>query len=615
MRCPLQRGARCVLPAAASGAAFALLSASFWYNEYATPDAAAPPGASLLTARYASPVRLREWAAAAEEEAAAVAWRTAVSGHSPSNASCSAWPPQTANASQYQEPTPTPTQRNLTAAANAQGSLPAILCPVDAAVVQGVPFSGNISSVEVFSAAGAEWAARRLAPLGAQRQQRCWAEYHACSSCCMGCNDARRSAQSIFCSSAKRGKVCQGTDRFVDELPQLHSVLAQAPRALQCAWNGYRMALLRGEGAPGGPSLRRQPDRGGTNLTAVWEAALTALPLWGVDLVTTHPRVSQQPRGILAVLPLRRMAVRGLANYGHWLAEAFGPLLFATERLASPELPVALVPALALQCEYDARRKRRVCSNKSHRAKARIKQSYESIYDMPSGAGLPWLADFAPAPPEMGFHQLAVACGRCPPQWHVAGLLGTVRRWLQRRYRLSFAPRPSRDPGAPRRLLMIQRRPNGSRWIANFPAAAAAAADDGWQVDTAELWRRCGYGGLVPSLIQGADVIAGMHGADLAYALTLARPRTAVAEIVPEAYAAHDPWYAFQGVAAGAILVRWVIPDGSLNYTARTAEEIDSLARAVAGRPNYWRKLPCNVTLALDGWRRMLRIAVQLVTG
>eukprot|EP01062_Namystynia_karyoxenos_P006419 TRINITY_DN12248_c2_g1_i1.p1 TRINITY_DN12248_c2_g1~~TRINITY_DN12248_c2_g1_i1.p1 ORF type:complete len:623 (+),score=145.20 TRINITY_DN12248_c2_g1_i1:55-1923(+) len=269
-------------------------------------------------------------------------------------------------------------------------------------------------------------------------------------------------------------------------------------------------------------------------------------------------------------------------NMAHWLGELMAPLLHAA-RLQNSEYVLPLVPicpgrkggrkmrggSAAHMLVCTAERIAPAAEPFTHLGAASATNLPETkfVSALPGFLGMPWVSDIAPpqaAADGICLPRVVIACPlrHCPTPKYLASQMPTFQRWLSRRYGLSFAPPPPPAPGpAPRRrLLLLVRKPGGTRFVVNHPELAAAAVERGWEVETLHVWRARGAYGNFSVAFQRCDVVASMHGADLALGLALMRQGTVAVEILLAHAVAEDPFYVFQGAGAGVHVLRWLLP-------------------------------------------------------
>eukprot|EP01065_Artemidia_motanka_P000970 TRINITY_DN10455_c0_g1_i1.p1 TRINITY_DN10455_c0_g1~~TRINITY_DN10455_c0_g1_i1.p1 ORF type:complete len:525 (+),score=70.76 TRINITY_DN10455_c0_g1_i1:138-1712(+) len=308
-------------------------------------------------------------------------------------------------------------------------------------------------------------------------------------------------------------------------------------------------------------------------------------------------------------------------NMAHWLGEIMGPLLDAA-RNANSDAVLPLVPICP------GRRSSRRFGHPAHNMACvaqRIRpaqqpyphlgatpggqeQATEFVSLLPDFLGMPWIADATAVElPREACLNVTIACPwrHCPTPKYLASIMPLYQRWLARKYQYSYTP-PA--PSARRRLLLMVRKPGGTRYIENHPALAAAAEQAGWIVDTVHVWRaRKAYGNL-SALLQSADVVASMHGADIALALILLRQGTVAIEVLLSHAFLEDPFYVFQGAGAGVHVLRWAIPPSAVpqwrNFSVPEGRVKDV---------NSWRRQRIEFTLPTAGWADALTAARLLL--
>eukprot|EP01062_Namystynia_karyoxenos_P009587 TRINITY_DN1338_c1_g1_i5.p1 TRINITY_DN1338_c1_g1~~TRINITY_DN1338_c1_g1_i5.p1 ORF type:complete len:613 (+),score=151.13 TRINITY_DN1338_c1_g1_i5:61-1899(+) len=197
------------------------------------------------------------------------------------------------------------------------------------------------------------------------------------------------------------------------------------------------------------------------------------------------------------------------------------------------------------------------------------------------------------------------------------------QRHLARRYGWSFTPRPANHSAHPSMLLLL-RRPGGSRVLRNPQEVAAVAHAEGMCVSAVRP-DRMRLSELI-SALQGADVLAAVHGAEIA-AMTFLRNASVVVEAVPDIYADGDGFFVAQQAAGGLSLVRWRIPISTLHYWGNE-ERCNQAGRRGTGACVClipWRKgiklwdffrhrgTRGYVQLPSGGWREVVRAARDLL--
>eukprot|EP01062_Namystynia_karyoxenos_P045414 TRINITY_DN33706_c0_g1_i1.p1 TRINITY_DN33706_c0_g1~~TRINITY_DN33706_c0_g1_i1.p1 ORF type:complete len:662 (+),score=40.94 TRINITY_DN33706_c0_g1_i1:90-2075(+) len=318
----------------------------------------------------------------------------------------------------------------------------------------------------------------------------------------------------------------------------------------------------------------------------------------------------------IILIPIKYYTVRAMReNFGHWLSSIFVPTLLAAWGAKGAVWPI-LLPG---------------CGARSSRCRSStVFQAYygygESLRSLPERMGLPWLRELSAPPASLeeatGGWRLYAVCERCPPQERLAAAMPQLRQWLAHLYP-SLTFEPSRPPA--RRLVLLNRRRHGARWISNAHELAEVGSAMGVASEVLDVAAPCSYGGQLAAQLNAADIVIGFNGADLGFAAVLQRPGSALVEVIDRVYAYQDAWELFQGRFGSDLRVlRLVLSHESITYHADTR---DALAehKQVAARtrqslsqcsPEFnrsfnllcWRFLPSTVAVPVHLWRQLLSV-------
>eukprot|EP01062_Namystynia_karyoxenos_P052534 TRINITY_DN42103_c0_g1_i1.p1 TRINITY_DN42103_c0_g1~~TRINITY_DN42103_c0_g1_i1.p1 ORF type:complete len:720 (+),score=94.87 TRINITY_DN42103_c0_g1_i1:55-2160(+) len=311
-----------------------------------------------------------------------------------------------------------------------------------------------------------------------------------------------------------------------------------------------------------------------------------------------HARCRQWVFGAAVVLP--QPAFPGLiaSNLGHWLFELVAGVAAAAEgaRLAAAEQPTYIFwPQQPSQ--------------------------WEAATALPRRAGGVLLA----ALDALVSRRVVLGTGLCLEQafWAPSAPgtpIGSMRRELggATRGRVPPPPVPRLPRGERRGLLLLVRRPGGSRYLANWRDLAAAAEADGWRVH-APLSGGASVVDRLHAVVEAAahcELLAALHGSELALA-ALWRRGGFVLEIChwPPC---PDQWFAAAS-RGHAHFARWQLPATSVHWGNTTAAitraaGMDVTADREAAAFELARRRPSSVDVPISAWRTVLAFATALLS-
>eukprot|EP01062_Namystynia_karyoxenos_P038879 TRINITY_DN28260_c0_g2_i1.p1 TRINITY_DN28260_c0_g2~~TRINITY_DN28260_c0_g2_i1.p1 ORF type:complete len:664 (+),score=84.69 TRINITY_DN28260_c0_g2_i1:96-2087(+) len=338
-------------------------------------------------------------------------------------------------------------------------------------------------------------------------------------------------------------------------------------------------------------------------------------------------RQAGRPERRLLLLVVKPVAIRAVAeNFGHWLSAVLVPLLVAAWGSPGPVWPVLL-----RGCSHKSAV--RGCSHRRVVSAAVIGDG--GVLGMSAHLGVPWVREIGthPKPGEdVGYWRLVLACEGCPPQERLAAKMPMLRQWLALRYpQYSFAPLPPAE-GRRRRLLLLNRMPHGSRWIRNHEELLSISRGRGFETHLFNVAKACSYAAELGPLMNGADLVVGINGADLGFAAVMQRPGAAMVEIIDSVYAYVDGWELFQGMFGSGIKAwRAVIPHGQVEYPPpgpdahstvnRMAQRVRRTTWACAPEsnrtfmPGCWRFLPSYFDISSELWNALLDSVLAALSG
>eukprot|EP01062_Namystynia_karyoxenos_P068102 TRINITY_DN6238_c0_g3_i1.p1 TRINITY_DN6238_c0_g3~~TRINITY_DN6238_c0_g3_i1.p1 ORF type:complete len:877 (+),score=203.00 TRINITY_DN6238_c0_g3_i1:111-2741(+) len=304
-----------------------------------------------------------------------------------------------------------------------------------------------------------------------------------------------------------------------------------------------------------------------------------------------HPTVvrgdaSTGCRRTLAYALLWPLYVRPWAehNYAHFLGDVWHWLfqlvdLYGRRTGLGPELPVIFFP----------------------------ENSTDRLSTFPRKTGFPAmvLRDIAPMLVAAGQLGEGRSCVRelfvdCPVP-SVFRPYGAFQQHLTRRYGWIFTPHPADRQQNPVMLLLL-RRPGGSRVLQNPQQVTDIAHEKGWCVRALRS-DRARLSDIIEAL-QGSDALAAAHGAELAF-MTFLRNASIVIEAIPELYADYDGYYVEQARAGALTLLRWRLPPSSVTYWGNQVPCTREGNRGPLGHSPCWCLVQWkpNVVLEWDVWR------------
>ncbi|KAJ9467400.1 hypothetical protein DIPPA_14680 [Diplonema papillatum] len=300
-------------------------------------------------------------------------------------------------------------------------------------------------------------------------------------------------------------------------------------------------------------------------------------------------------------------------NVAHWLAEIFGVLLHAAKLLNARKV-IPLIPNCPIRFPGPTKICRPYVVGYQPLPLPHLKATYfpegtNWLFDAPRRYDIPFLNDMTFVPQ---FDPTAVTCFRrvvmgcpppraCPAPKYFSTIQPLYQAFLRSQYGLDYT-QPA-DPG--RVLYLVNRRPLGSRYIANAAEMVDAAREKGWDAGGLELWDTKGLPfWKAAQRLQRAAVVAGMHGADLGYAIIFLRRGSVVVETLLRHASREDPWYVYQAHGARVHAVRWLVDHRQVPEWAN--QSVETQTERYSNNIS-WRRKATNFTLPLDGWARVLR--------
>ena len=221
--------------------------------------------------------------------------------------------------------------------------------------------------------------------------------------------------------------------------------------------------------------------------------------------------------------------------------------------------------------------------------------------------GIPWLSKLTAAPrfasnDTVCIERFFVGCPQpmhCPAPKYVQSVMPLMRSWLQQYGGLQYG---RLLPDQKNNLVIINRKPGGTRYIANTNDLVAIAAAEGWN-----SFVSVGSYNLMLTHIQQASLTASFHGADLALAMLFKRDFSAIIEILLNQGRREDPWYLYQANGASLKIIRWILHHTQVPEWVNEPEEVQR--RGKYKNRLSWRRKSINFTLPLESWRTVLQTA------
>jgi len=197
-----------------------------------------------------------------------------------------------------------------------------------------------------------------------------------------------------------------------------------------------------------------------------------------------------------------------------------------------------------------------------------------------------------------------------PAAFPIAGTMQEFMEVSRMRLRIPTLALPS-VPSAPLRVLMLERKPGGTRAFAgDWVAYKTEAERQGWEFTTLRA-------PVVPFIevaraVGKAHLVGGIHGADLAIPGFLAGPGAVILEIRLGAKIMRhiDDWYINYGFTGGNHVMNWLLPENATHVPAALVEQLakpHTQPKEVAAVGERLKRIPSVTTLPLEGWQRVLR--------
>eukprot|EP01065_Artemidia_motanka_P021220 TRINITY_DN25346_c0_g1_i1.p1 TRINITY_DN25346_c0_g1~~TRINITY_DN25346_c0_g1_i1.p1 ORF type:complete len:621 (+),score=179.03 TRINITY_DN25346_c0_g1_i1:98-1960(+) len=361
--------------------------------------------------------------------------------------------------------------------------------------------------------------------------------------------------------------------------------------------------------------------------------AMSIISAWGlVARQLKTPDETPVLNRTIIMLPVKATAIWAfMRNYGHWLSGVFAPVLLAAAGRTGPIMPIVFP-----SCAHERTRGGKHC--RFHDIRAAAQAGLAALEGAAVRVGLPWPADLIRESRASwtvpGYWRLALGCELCPPQMLLFRTMPVLRRWLSLQYEGFSFDRLPLAVGRSRQLLILNRMPHGTRWIANAAQMRSWAAALGWNATLRRVDRPCGYARDIATLMHSADVVVGFNGVDLSIAATLQKPGSVIVEIIDEEYAYIDAWEMFQGMFGSELQVlRLVIPHDTISYPvsgpgarAETNAAVATIKSAATlcmpylnatplfQKTGCWRFHASETTVARRDWERLLDKAASMLS-
>eukprot|EP01065_Artemidia_motanka_P047844 TRINITY_DN757_c1_g2_i2.p1 TRINITY_DN757_c1_g2~~TRINITY_DN757_c1_g2_i2.p1 ORF type:complete len:613 (+),score=178.34 TRINITY_DN757_c1_g2_i2:44-1882(+) len=359
--------------------------------------------------------------------------------------------------------------------------------------------------------------------------------------------------------------------------------------------------------------------------------ALAVVNAWGLRSGYCLPP-KKDPGRLILIMPVKFTASWSYrANLGHWLSGIFVPFLVHSWNYKGP-----VVPLVIHSCAYG--RAPGFCGYGT--ATDAIVDGLERLGGAAAASGMPWVSTIMQqhgVPTDYsGYWNLQVACESCSAQEWLPRYMPIVRDWLAITFpRYSLLHHERAGAAAPgRKLLLLNRRPYGSRWIENVDPLVERANALGWSAQTLRVDKKCGYADTLPQAMYDADVVVGFNGADLGTSAVMQRTGTVLVEFIDDSYAYLDGWEIFQGLLGSRLKVlRVILPHDSIEYFSESSPNLHESAKMVFNvvrsylphscLPEHnqtymfkvqgcWRFVPCTVRIPPGLWEQVLGAAAAL---
>ena len=313
-------------------------------------------------------------------------------------------------------------------------------------------------------------------------------------------------------------------------------------------------------------------------------------------------------------------------NFAHWIGELFGVVIH-TLQMHSIERVVVLIPHCSVGDRKDSGWKYPCSPTKityydsprPHYASTEMRGDW--WFDFALEKGIPFLDAIIASPTHrfmnsktICFEKLIISCP--PPRMsplskYTHTISPLVRHWLAKNF--AFGLEPPRL--VQKRLVIINRKPGGTRFIANINELVQSSYIAGWEPSVLEFWNSGKSYLKMATLLQNTAVLVGTFGGDLTLQVFL-RPNAVVIEVSLEHAASVDPFYLFQGIGSQMHFVRWFLRPSSIpelrGNPNMTSWEDDY------NTPDYfnsWIRIVKNMTLPIPSFLSTLNIARRLLVS
>eukprot|EP01060_Flectonema_neradi_P022493 TRINITY_DN30739_c0_g1_i1.p1 TRINITY_DN30739_c0_g1~~TRINITY_DN30739_c0_g1_i1.p1 ORF type:complete len:513 (+),score=77.40 TRINITY_DN30739_c0_g1_i1:84-1622(+) len=330
------------------------------------------------------------------------------------------------------------------------------------------------------------------------------------------------------------------------------------------------------------------------------------------EVITSSSCTIKVSTPVMLIVSGRWTQATSAANAAHWIAEIFGPLVQAAHTHGEgPFIPiVTFCEGASKSCSSH-----HISYSNSPLPHWRVSGGKDDTnwpYKLPGSMGIPWLEKLTTAPKfaqndTVCVERFFVGCPQpmhCPAPKFVNTMMPLMRGWLREfgslRYDRLSVPKLNK-------LVIINRRPGGTRYIANSKLLLEAATRNGW-----DAMEAVGSYNLMLNHIQNAALTASFHGADLALTMLFMRDGTALIEILLNQGRREDPWYVYQANGAPITIIRWILHHTHVPEWITEAEEVQR--RGKYKNRLSWRRKAINFTLPVEGWQAALQ-AADLVIG
>ena len=357
----------------------------------------------------------------------------------------------------------------------------------------------------------------------------------------------------------------------------------------------------------------------------------------GIDFIHEKVQDKQQcdyfePKPTLIIRNGWAQRITSTENFAHWLGELWGVIIHALQ-IHNIERIVPLIPhCSSLKIErgksytFDYGWKytciptplRYYSDPRPHYGSSEMRGDW--WFQFAIERGIPFLDDVISQPTNnfdaegktVCFEKLIMACP--PPRLspiskYTNTISPLVRYWMNRNWNFDFS-RPSK--GILKRLAIVNRRPGGTRYLANANELMRAAyIHGGWEPTEFEYWNGQKTFLEYATLLQNTAVLVGIFGGDLSLQLFM-RSRSVVVEVSLWHSSQNDPFYVFQSIGSGIHAVRWFVKLSAI----KELSHIKSNSEWLIGNTqtsNPWIRKVLNMTLPLSGFLSTLDIAEKLL--